>query len=106
MRQPIMAIAICAMLFLSPVTAQAEVGNFVCTVIEAGINFSGKTFIRLTANDGTFTNKFFEAPHPVTREMLAIALSALSAGLDVKVRTDPGDPSRPTLWRIDVIESF
>lgn len=50
-----------------------------CQVICAGPTVSGQAEIQLTANDGTFTERFFLNHPAVSREVLATALAAITA---------------------------
>ena len=99
MRQLILALAFGMVLFVWASGAQAARQNFVCSVQEAGTSATGSTRVRLTdtgiANE--FTNKLFEADVGLDKEFLAIALSAIALGFDVRVRTDLSEPNPPLL---------
>ncbi len=92
-----MALAFGMVFFVWASGAQAQRQNFVCSVDEAGINVVGNTQMRLTDNGGAFANKLFEADDGLDKEFLAIALSAIALGFDVRVRTDLSEPNPPLL---------
>ena len=54
MRQLILALAFGMVLFVWASGAQAQRQNFVCSVVEAGVNVLGFTQVRLTDNGGAF----------------------------------------------------
>ncbi|MGA7316237.1 MAG: hypothetical protein WBX22_19960 [Silvibacterium sp.] len=63
---------------------------FTCTVIGAQADSSGPTVsIGLTDTAGAFANTFFPVAAGMPREMLAIALAAISTGSQVLVVLDP-----------------
>ena len=99
MRQLIFALAFGMVLFVWASGAQAARQTFVCSVQEAGTSATGSTRVRLTdtgiANE--FTNKLFEADVGLDKEFLAIALSAIALGFDVRIRTDLDEPNPPLL---------
>ena len=97
MRQLIFALAFGMVLFVWASGAQAARQNFVCSVQEAGTSATGSTRLRLTDNGSTFTNKLFEADVGLDKEFLAIALSAIALGFDVRIRTDLTEPNPPLL---------
>ncbi len=97
MRQLIFALAFGMVLFVWASGAQAARQNFVCSVQEAGTSATGSTRVRLTDNGSAFTNKLFEADDGLDKEMLAIALSAMALGFDVRVRTDLSEQNPPLL---------
>ena len=78
-------------LFVSP--ANAELKWLTCTVTQVGPAGTGRVNIRLTDNDGTFSNRWFATLGGRETVQLAIALTALSNGIDVRVYTDPDLPS-------------
>ncbi len=97
MRQLILALAFGMVFFVWASGAQAQRQNFVCSVVEAGVNVLGFTQVRLTDNGGAFTNKLFEADDGLDEEMLEIARSASEGGFDIRVRTDLSEPNPPLL---------
>ncbi len=98
MRQLILALAFGMVFFVWASGAQAQRQNFVCSVVEAGVNVLGFTQVRLTDNGGAFTRKLFVAADAgLDQAMLEIALSAINLGFDVRVRTDLSEPNPPLL---------
>ena len=79
--------------------ADAAAGWFIVEVSRAGVTNDGTVLIRLTddADVKAFQNKNFVIPDLVSKEMLAISLSALAANLFVRVRTDPDEPGPPEI---------
>lgn len=79
--------------------AQAELGFFTCEVKAAGKFSENAVFIRLTdtANEPAFTNKWFRAKAGIGNEMLAAALSALTADIPVSIHADPAEKGFPEL---------
>ena len=79
--------------------ADAAEGWFKAEVIRAGVTSDGTVILRLThvADVKAFQAKNFVIPDLVSKEMLAIGLSALAANLLVRVRTDPDEPGAPEI---------
>ena len=71
--------------------AGATVGWFIVEVIRAGVTNDGRVFFRLKdlADVPAFNSKNFSIPDLVSKEMLAIGLSALAGNLSIRVRVDP-----------------
>jgi len=61
-------------------------GEFICSVAEVGQGNPSK-YVRLTDTDGTpaFVDCWFKLPADRGNEMLAVALTALTSGLNVHV---------------------
>jgi len=72
-----------AMVFLFALNASAA--WYTCTVIAAGPGESGRTYIRLTDNSGSFTNRWFIASSTRAKEMFAAALTAMTNNQPVSV---------------------
>ncbi len=82
-------IALLVFMWLPP--AHAAEAWFTAEVLRVGLIKTGPTFIRLTdlANSPAFIGKYFRVPETDTKkEMLAIALTAMSTDLPVVVRID------------------
>ena len=79
--------------------ADAALGWFKVEVIRAGLGTGGTVIVRLKdlAKVPTFNAKNFVIPDHVSKEMLAIGLSALAANLSISVRTDPDEPGTPVI---------
>ncbi len=103
MRQLIKLFALAVLLIALATTAEARPKFFTCEVDEATILGNGRTFIRLTDLGSAFTNKQFEAPELVSKQMLEIALAAIIQNLTVKVRTDLKEPGSPILLRMSLL---
>ena len=79
--------------------ADAAVGWFKAKVLQAGVAKNGTVFVRLThlANVKAFERQNFVIPDLVSKEMLAIGLTALAGNLSIRVRTDPDEPGAPEI---------
>lgn len=79
--------------------ADAAPDWFKAKVIRAGVTKNGTVIVRLTdrADVKAFQGKNFVIPDLVSKEMLAIGLSALAANLSIRVRTDPDEPGIPEI---------
>jgi hypothetical protein len=81
----------------------ANAGNswYTCTVLEAG-PAGGKdaVHIKLTDNGGAFSGKWFRARTGREKEMLALALAAMSNAKDVRVYTDSSDAGKPEIYNM------
>lgn len=105
MRQLIKSFVLGILLISWVTTAEAAAKFFICEVDEAIIVGNGLTIIRLTdlGSSQTFTNKHFQAPELVSKQMLAVAIAAITANLTVKVKTDPDEPGSPKLLRMHLL---
>jgi len=65
----------------------------VCDIRRAGINANGRVQLDLQARDGSFTWNWFLGTPTLTREMLAVALAAITAEKPVECTIDG-----PTAW--------
>ena len=77
------AIVLASVCFL---TISAWAGEYICTVEEVGQG-SPRVYIRLTDTAATpaFTDRWFVLPTDRANEMLAVALTAISSGMNVHV---------------------
>ena len=75
--------------------ANAVLGWFKAEVIRAGVDGDGAVFIRL--NNPAFPGKTFSVSNQVSKEMLAIGLTAIAGNLPVRVRTDPDESGLPRI---------
>ena len=73
-----------SMLAIFAVSAHAA--WYKCTVEKAGIGWMNHVYIRLSDTGGSFTNVCFVAPDGRKKEMLAIALTAMTNGKNVLVK--------------------
>ncbi len=75
-------------------SAQAELGWFTAQVLHAGKTNTPLVLIQLThkASVPRFTNKWFKAKAGIENEMLAVALTALTADMLVTVYVDADAP--------------
>jgi len=74
-----------SMVAIFAVSAHAGVW-YTCTVEKAGIGWANHVYIRLSDTGGSFTNVCFVAPDGRKKEMLAIALTAMTNGKNVLVK--------------------
>jgi len=73
--------------------ADAAPANYTCNVMMAGVEDNGEIRIYLDiVDDGTTTMKYYTAPVAYEKTMLAIALTAISTGIPVRVRVDWDNP--------------
>jgi len=63
----------------------AHAAWYTCTVEQAGTGWKNHVYIRLSDTGGSFTNVCFVAPDGRKKEMLAIALTAMTNGKNVSV---------------------
>jgi len=56
-----------------------------CTVVRAGSGYGGATYIKLTDENGAFYNRWFLAANGQEKEMLAVALTAMTNNMKVNV---------------------
>ena len=63
----------------------AHAAWYKCTVEKAGIGWANHVYITLSDTGGSFTNVCFVAPDGRKKEMLAIALTAITTGKNVSV---------------------
>ena len=101
----VIVIVFVGVMFLLSIPASAEQAWYECTINMAGPG-SSSTYIILTdtAAAPEFTNKWFVATADRAKEMLVVALTAISNDLMVKVRIDLDDgdvPSIRTLFLMD-----
>lgn len=84
------ALIVLSMVLFLAVSANAEMGWFICTVDVAGPNQSG-TYICLTDTSypQAFEKEWFRCPDDCSNEMFAIALIAMTNNMKVSVRVDP-----------------
>jgi hypothetical protein len=70
---------------------------YTCTVTKAGPGGKKQVFINLTEADSLFTDKTFSALKGREKEMLAVALTALTNNVAVSVSIDPSSTADPPL---------
>ena len=63
----------------------AHAAWYTCTIEKAGTGWANHVYIRLSDTGGSFTNVCFTAPDGRKKEMLAIALTAMTTGKSVLV---------------------
>ena len=99
MRHVLAALAFSFLLVGWSPPADAAVGWFVVKVLRAGVTNQGAVLFRLKdlADVPAFNALNFSVPDLVSKEMLAIGLSALAAKLKVRVRVDPDEPGTPEI---------
>lgn len=77
--------------------SNAAAAWYVCKVEMAGSG-AGTIYIQLTDKSASFTKKFFTAPADRAKELLAVALTAMSNGFSVSVHTDTSLSGYPTIY--------
>lgn len=85
-----LAIAVCT----SPLRADAAQDWYTCTVLKVGPAGAGTTtYIQLTdtGSPPAFVEKYFRFVGERAKEMLAVALTAVSSGLKVLIRADASE---------------
>ena len=78
-------------------SANAVTAWFTCEVTAAGNSSDGTLWVQLTDVSGAFTTKWFIGTSAIEKEMLATALTAMTADMQVLVNTDPDDGTFPLL---------
>ena len=95
MKHAIRALAFGLLLAAWSAAAQAASEWFTGDVVQAGVTSGGTVLIRITTP--AFQNKWCRAPDRASREMLAIALTAVTAGQPIRVRLDPDAAGFPLI---------
>ena len=73
--------------------ADAAPANYTCMVTMAGVEDNGEIRIYLDpVDDGRTEARYYTAPVAYEKTMLAIALTAVSTGIPVRVRIDWDNP--------------
>ena len=98
-------VAVLALMGLAPVlSAQAAPKFFTCEVIMGGTADDGSFMIRLTdignGSNPAFERKWFVGRQQISKEMLAIALTAMSNNIPVRLRTDPDAGAMPLVLNL------
>ena len=75
--------------------SNAAQGWYTCTVNMAGPGW-GTIYVQLTSSP-TFTQKWFQAPTNGGKEVLAVALTAMSSGMKVYLSADLAVGAYPTI---------
>jgi hypothetical protein len=70
---------------------------YTCTVTKAGPGGKKQFFITLTEAGGLFTDKTFAAAKGREKEMLAVALTALTTNITVSISTSPLSDATPAI---------
>jgi hypothetical protein len=88
-----------AFLLLPTAPVHAASKFYTVDVVQTGLTKIGASSVRLTdrAEVPVFTKKWFTLPNKVRKEMLAISLSAVSAGLPLRVRVDLEETGAPII---------
>ncbi len=83
----------------------AFAGSFTCKVNQAGPYQAKEVRIVLTdtATSPVFQNKTFTAMAGSENQMLATALTAISNGLNVRVKTNPSQSGIPVIQSMSVV---
>lgn len=70
---------------------------YACKVEAAGPGW-GAIYVQLTDKSSTFTKKWFSVPAANAKEVLAVALTAMSSGIQVLVYADPSVSGNPAIY--------
>jgi len=84
-------------------SAYAAVQDYICNVDQVGTKGAVQTRVMLTEEGGAFTQKWFYCKNERKKEMMAIMLTALTAGLQVKVSADLSSGNVPEIIRLFII---
>jgi hypothetical protein len=87
----------CIVVATSVQASTAVLEWYTCTVTKAGPGGKKQVFITLTDAGGLFTDKTFAAAKGREKEMLAIALAALTNNLTVSVSCSPLSDTTPAI---------
>jgi hypothetical protein len=87
------------MMCLLPTNTNAACQWYTCSIVELG-QASSVTYIRLTdtAESPAFNSKWFIAPANKAKEILALALTAMTNDMKVQVYADLAAGVYPSLW--------
>ena len=80
----VMMVVVLSMMAVFAVSAHATEW-YICTIQEAGAGGSGTTLVRLTDINGAFANTWFQASYSIRKEILAVALTAMTNNKKVRV---------------------
>jgi len=92
----VMMVVVLSMLAVFAVSAHAGATWYTCEVNMAGIGMSW-SYVKLTDKGGNFTNKWFLLRSDRKKEMLAVALTAMTNNMEVQVYTDISEPGYPVI---------
>jgi hypothetical protein len=92
---------VCAGFFYGSAYAAAQ--DYICNVDQVGTKGAVQTRVMLTEEGGAFTQKWFYCRDERKKEMMAIMLTALTAGLQVQIRTDLSSATVPEITRLFII---
>ncbi len=90
----LMAAAVMLAICTNPLQADAAQDWYTCTVLKVGpVSEGTTTYIQLTdtASPPAFVEKYFRFVGERAKEMLAVALTAVSSGLKVLIRADASE---------------
>ncbi|MEM7169962.1 MAG: hypothetical protein AAF530_07310 [Pseudomonadota bacterium] len=84
---------------------QAAPAWYTCEVDQAGVLSNGVLTVKLThlAESQAFKKKNFRAEKAISKQSLAVALSAMAANLRVRIKADLDSPGTPRLLRFELL---
>ena len=99
MRHVVRALALGLLLVVWSSPVEAAASWFDAEVIRCGVRSDGLVIVRLRDRSEfpAFGTKNFVVPDLVSKEMLAIGLTAIATDTLVRVRTDPDEARRPEI---------
>ena len=98
----VMMVVVLSMIAIFAINAHASAW-YTCTVEMAGPGWS-VTYIKLTDTGGAFTHKWFRALSYRQKELLAVALTAMTNNMHVLVNVDISESPYPTLGTMYLIK--
>ena len=84
-------------------SAYAASQNYICNVDQVGTKGGSQTRVMLTDEGAAFTQKWFNCMKERKKEMMAILLTALTADLQVQIRTDLSSAAVPEITNLFII---
>jgi hypothetical protein len=85
------------------VTETLAPGPFYCRVDRSAVGQSGAVLLMLTDTAGRFNGRWFRAAITVPREMLAIALTAISTGRQIVADLDSPDTEYSNMSGLQIV---
>jgi len=100
------AVMVCSVILFSSIHALAAAGWFNATILSSTASTTFQCQLTGTELGGTsrsFTGKTFLMYEPLQNQMLAVLLTAQSAGSSVRVYVDPDVGTYPTIYAIGLV---
>ena len=84
-------------------TAYAGYKNYTCNVDQVGYRKNETTRVMLTHEGGIFIQKWFVCKFEVSKEMLAVLLTAIYGNMQVRIRADLEKSKQPEIKDLYII---